>query len=378
MKGENEREQGQRRTVWTTSSCALLCLVFSCCFFSLAQAVDFRVFTETSGRTVRGQLLEIKGDNVTIQEKDGATFTLPATDFCSLDIEYFRQHGLSAPAGAATGKEPEELTAARERYLRDYSAAWEPVKQRYLQYLEGLKRAAGAKGDLATSTALQKEIDAMAQPNLPDPGQAPPEVLHARENLQIEARRVLGPLKIAWVQGLEKYKRTLGAKGDVAGMTAAQKELDEAALKPAPGESQIVLWNVHNSHYNERGTKKLNLILYNGAVEVWRRDGLEMPWEPDKDLSLHVAVPEISIDRIRVEILDFVKHGGGLAEIEYLKSGKNVARGCRATASNYWEKNKNYLPGAVTDGNTSSAIHEVGYWLLENDHGGWIEVHLAR
>ena len=360
--------------------------IFVSCATVLRAENEMRVFTDTSGRTIQGQLVTVKDDRVTIKGKDGGTVTLPANNFCSADIEYFKQHGLGSPAPAPAlspssnggWNEPAEFTAARERYKQMYEAAWAPLKQRYLQYLEQLRRTAATRGDVRTTTVLQAEMDGMSHATSVDISQAPPEVIHARENLQQEAYRALAPLRTNWVQGLERFKRGLGVKGDIAGMNAVQKELDEAMLNPLPGENQIVLWNIHNSHYNDRGTKKCNLILYSGANEVWRHDNLELPWEKDADVCQHVAVPEMPFDRIRVEILEYVNNGAGLAEIEYLKNGKNLARGAKATASGYWEKHKEHLPSAVTDGNTSSKVHQVGYWMLDNHKLGWIEVHLGE
>ena len=63
---------------------------------------ETRVFTDSTGRTIRGELAGVQGDFVTIKrEADGQTFTVKATNFSKPDIEYFTAHGLK-PSTAAT------------------------------------------------------------------------------------------------------------------------------------------------------------------------------------------------------------------------------------------------------------------------------------
>lgn len=63
---------------------------------------ETRVFTDTTGRTIRGELAGVNGDFVTIKrEADGQTFTVKATNFSKPDMEYFTAHGLKPSAATA-------------------------------------------------------------------------------------------------------------------------------------------------------------------------------------------------------------------------------------------------------------------------------------
>ena len=56
-------------------------------------------------------------------------------------------------------KEPAALTQARAAYQAQINAAVDPIKQKYIQQLDALKKQLGANGDIAGATAVQKEID---------------------------------------------------------------------------------------------------------------------------------------------------------------------------------------------------------------------------
>jgi len=54
-----------------------------------------RTFVSNTGTTLRGELVEVKGDQVTIRRDDGQILTLVAGAFCPKDQAYFKEH--SAP-----------------------------------------------------------------------------------------------------------------------------------------------------------------------------------------------------------------------------------------------------------------------------------------
>jgi hypothetical protein len=61
---------------------------------------ETRAFTDSMGRTLRGELVGVTGDFVTIKrESDGQNFTVKASGFSPIDIAYFKQHGLASTAG---------------------------------------------------------------------------------------------------------------------------------------------------------------------------------------------------------------------------------------------------------------------------------------
>ena len=85
---------------------------------------EVRVFTDNQGRIFRGSLESVNGQFVTIKREDGQTFTLKASNFSPVDVNYFKQHGLKdeapAPAtnGAATSPATTPGTAASDAPLR--------------------------------------------------------------------------------------------------------------------------------------------------------------------------------------------------------------------------------------------------------------------
>jgi len=81
-------------------------------------------------------------------------------------------------------------------------------------------------------------------------------------------------------------------------------------------------------------------------------------------------------DKLRVEVTDSVNSEGGLAEIEYWRSGHNLARKRRVKVSAVWENNPRCSGDTLTDGITTSKDHQVGYWLMPNGVTGWAEVSL--
>ena len=73
---------------------------------------EIRAFTDTAGRTVRGELVTVLGDFVTIKREDGQNFTVKASNFSEADIAYFKAHGLKADAKPATGSTAPTATNA--------------------------------------------------------------------------------------------------------------------------------------------------------------------------------------------------------------------------------------------------------------------------
>lgn len=210
--------------------------------------------------------------------------------------------------------DPQELAAARVRYQQEVTQALTPIKQKYALTLEGLKKALGAKGDVAGALAVQQEIDRL---------------------------------------GLAQPANALRPEG-----------------------AKVVIYNQHNAGFNDRGAKKINVALITNDKEVWRQNDIEIPWEAGKDTSVSVDVPAVPTDRIRVEVTDSINGQGGLAEIEYWRNGHNLARKRRVKVSAVWENNSKCGGDTLTDGITSSKEHQVGYWLIPNGLTGWAEVTL--
>lgn len=203
--------------------------------------------------------------------------------------------------------EPEELLKVRASYQQQIKTATDPIKQKYAEYLEGLKKTYGAKGDVNAAIAIQREINslgiAIAQP--------------------------------------------IGAKDD-----------------------KIVIWNQNNGGKGDRGTKKVNVILFAGGREVWSKKGIRLKWDAGKQTQDEIAVPPLNVEKIRVEVTELVNAKGGLAEIEYIKGGKNVALGSAVIVSSFWETNPKHAAATLTDGLPES------FWLLSDKQEGWAEITL--
>ncbi len=69
---------------------------------------DFRTFTDRRGRTVQARLVDVAGDRVTIERRDGKQFTVPISSLSPADQEFLRQ---PTDAEAAAGREGGAATA---------------------------------------------------------------------------------------------------------------------------------------------------------------------------------------------------------------------------------------------------------------------------
>ncbi len=58
-------------------------------------------------------------------------------------------------------KEPADLVKIRKAYEAKVKAVVEPITAKYLEKLDEMKKAFGAKGDLESAQAVQKEIESM-------------------------------------------------------------------------------------------------------------------------------------------------------------------------------------------------------------------------
>ncbi|MDZ4780931.1 MAG: NPCBM/NEW2 domain-containing protein, partial [Planctomycetia bacterium] len=138
---------------------------------------------------------------------------------------------------------------------------------------------------------------------------------------------------------------------------------------------RIVLWNEHNGSSNNSGTVRCQVVLLHNDSEVWRNANVVVPWEANRDMFVAISPPPVAFDRVRVEIEERTGNSGGLAEIEVISQGENLAFLCSAIASSYPDESRR--ADRVTDGITSSKTELQGYWILNDGIDGWIEVDLA-
>ncbi|HEY3899847.1 MAG TPA: hypothetical protein VGM54_14605 [Chthoniobacter sp.] len=155
--------------------------------------------------------------------------------------------------------------------------------------------------------------------------------------------------------------------------SAAAVAVQERGNSTQPLAGKIVIWNQNNKGKADRGTKKVRVILLADGKETWRLNGVVLAWDKKKNVKTTLDVPAVRADTLRIEVTEAVNDRGGLAEIEYLIDGKNIAEGCPVTASGIWENNNDYAPRMVTDGNTNT------FWLLPDKvKDGWIQIKLTH
>jgi hypothetical protein len=69
----------------------LVLFLFGACLLApMLLAAETHLFTDTSGRTLEGEVTEVKDDSVTIRRKDGQKFTLEVSRFSEQDRTFIR------------------------------------------------------------------------------------------------------------------------------------------------------------------------------------------------------------------------------------------------------------------------------------------------
>ncbi len=286
---------------------------------------------------------------------------------------------LDSSIGQEATKEPVELQNVRDQYREQVQAGMDPVKRQYVAALETMKRTRGGAGDLTGALAVQKEIESVANRTSagPDAEDDPKELRTARGWYRQQVKIISDPLKPPYLTTLETLKRTLGAKGDLAGALLVQKEIDSfevtrAASSSAQKGAQLIIWNQDNGGKGDRGTRKVNVVLFAGGREVWRRNSVQLRWQLGQQMKEEILLPNIAVEKIRVEVTELVNDRGGLAEIEYLRAGKNLALNRPVAVSGVWENNSKHAGRTLTDGLPGN------YWLLPDKQKGWAEISLQE
>jgi hypothetical protein len=119
----------------------------------------------------------------------------------------------------------------------------------------------------------------------------------------------------------------------------------------------------------------VNIQLYRDEQLVHQQPDVELPWEANKDHFRKVPLPGKRFNRLRVEVTRFHSQGGGLAEIQVMRDGKNLALDSMVKASAAYSHT--YSADRAIDGHTSS-VTRGHYWLLPNGQTGWIDLYLVR
>jgi hypothetical protein len=165
----------------------------------------------------------------------------------------------------------------------------------------------------------------------------------------------------------EKERAEQLPDGSAAPATAVDASNPHAA-------DQLIIWNQFNGS-GDRGTDSVNVKLMLRGRVVWTKRDVKVPWVPREDTSLSIDLPQVRFDAVRVEIVTWHKLGGGLSEIQVVRDGKNVALNVEPKVSAFYDER--YPPKALTDGVTTSAEPNHGYWLLPNTSAGWAEISVA-
>jgi hypothetical protein len=203
----------------------------------------------------------------------------------------------------------------------------------------------------------------------------PQQLTTVRASYREQVEAATAPITARYVEYLEKLKRDLGAKGDLEGAMAVQKELEAVggASKTTTGSSEgdrIVIWNQNNGGKGDRGTERVNLSLLKGGREVWSKKSIKVEWDAVQQGKAEIPVPSIVADTLRVEVTKAMNDKGGLAEVEFFQGGRNVALGGAVKVSAIWENNPKHTGEMLTDGAQTT------FWLTPNGMEGWAEITL--
>ncbi|MBA3684281.1 MAG: hypothetical protein H0W72_03465 [Planctomycetes bacterium] len=179
--------------------------------------------------------------------------------------------------------------------------------------------------------------------------------------------------KAGRLEGAQAVRQALETVKDPQWVDAVVDAADVDLLGNPRKPNQVVLWNQHNGIHGDRGTATARVVLLLADRVVARGDPVEVPWKADADTSVTVPLPKVRWDGVRIEVETVHGIGGGLAEVQVLVAGRNIAPQLRARASACFP-NPAFTADRINDGVTSSAQFGVGYWLLPTVHPGWIEL----
>ena len=143
--------------------------------------------------------------------------------------------------------------------------------------------------------------------------------------------------------------------------------------------NRIVLWNQHNSYWNNCGTDLCNVSLLRDETVVWRMADVRVPWEHNRDTFIELNVPQIIADQIRIDITKIRQYAGGLAEVQVFAGSRNIALGGTVITSPSGYPNTSERGHDINDGITTSSEPHVGYWLIgKGDRSGWAVIDLVH
>lgn len=197
----------------------------------------------------------------------------------------------------------------------------------------------------------------------------------------------------AWASG--EWDWTFPARTVTDGITSSGREhagywihsdlkvpcwLDVDLSVPAPDDAmtveadKVVLVNQHNNSANDRGSRECSVSMRLGDREVWKQEGVIVPWNANADREASLSLPKKQFNRLRVTVTKWEKNGGGLCEVKVLGGGTNLARSCGVEHDAYY--GPQWRPSRINDGlENSRTIH--GYWLTPDRAPAWVELDLS-
>lgn len=152
------------------------------------------------------------------------------------------------------------------------------------------------------------------------------------------------------------------------------------AVQPAPedGGCELSLWNQHNGDYRDRGTDVYQVEAFHAGASVWRSPELHLAWSPLNDplAKVMIPLPRSGLDEVRVSILRWIGHGGGLSEVRLSQGGHDLTGQCKVSVSGVFEEDPRFSGEHLGDGITTSEAAYTGYWLLPDDQPGFVRIQL--
>ncbi len=85
-------------------------LLLAACLFSTSLRAEVRTFTSAAGTTLKGELVSVSGDAVTIKKEDGQMLTLKAAAFSRVDQVWLETQGLKTATTSSAAPNPAGAT----------------------------------------------------------------------------------------------------------------------------------------------------------------------------------------------------------------------------------------------------------------------------
>lgn len=305
--------------------------------------------------------------------------------------------GAVAESNAQEKDVPTELLALEDLYQEKVEEAAASLRANFIKSLEPLEKrlAKGRELDQALyvrEQRVQMSLDTASEPPLvvaADHAEYAKVVALYRKHRELRVR----PLRESYITALAKMERDLVKKNELAAALTVKAKSDAmikerelaAGRKPsaspfgAKENAKLVIWNQHNAHHKDRGSKTASIALFRGEDRIWRKRKVELEWDREGEeasTSIDLPVDDLEDLRIEIELLEWYGRGGGFAEIEVLRSGKNIAKRAKISATASLAGSNGRVENLV-DGDHTSTVYGT-YWLAADSAGSVVTLDFAR